>query len=313
MSKLSSQCQDELCLKEGDPKSTRLYLCSHHCYKMLCLTHLTEHDQCIKNRTQYQNKLKDLWDIYTTKFDEDKIEKQIQNLKIELENYQNLKKCIENLLSINHFHGSMENNQKFEIAIAKLQKVIEQKNQSESTYDNIDSKSKSITNDEEEKQPVIDYGVKSQVKNNNESDERPIVVNDSIHNNNSSDSIKVQNLIRGDNSDKRGRIVDSGIHLDGHDEHNSADDNETKATSENIDMHAPNTNLLGQSNPATEESAVMNIDSPLDEIMEIENVSALKQEVFQKSKNTTSLEDAINLSQSTTIELDRQSSEDSCY
>ncbi|CAF1273835.1 unnamed protein product [Rotaria sordida] len=296
MSKLSSQCQDELCLKEGNPKSTRLYLCSHHCYKMLCLKHLTEHDQCIKNRTQYQNKLKDLWDIYTAKFDEDKVEKQIQNLKIELKNYQNLKKCIENLLSINHFHGSMENNQKFEIAIAKLQKVIEQKNQSESTYDNIDPKSKSITNDEEEKQPVIDYGVKSQVKNNNESDERPIVVNDSIC-----------------------RIVDSGIHLDGHDEHNSADDNETKdfrqilATSENIDMHAPNTNLLGQSNPATEESAVMNIDSPLNEMMEIENVSALKQEVFQKSKNTTSLEDAINLSQSTTIELDRQSSEDSCY
>ncbi|CAF4252313.1 unnamed protein product, partial [Rotaria sp. Silwood2] len=53
--------------------------------------------------------------------------------------------------------------------------------------------------------------------------------------------------------------------------------------------------------------------SPFDKIMEIENVFALKQGVFQKSETTTFIEDTFNLCQPITTELDRQLSEASCY
>ncbi|CAF2814004.1 unnamed protein product [Rotaria sp. Silwood2] len=105
----------------------------------------------------------------------------------------------------------MENNQTFEIAITKVQKAIEQENQSESNRHDIDPEFESVINDEEEKQSTTDY------------------------------------------------------------------------------------------------------DSPFDKIMEIENVFALKQGVFQKSETTTFIEDTFNLCQPITTELDRQLSEASCY
>ncbi|CAF3800521.1 unnamed protein product [Rotaria sp. Silwood1] len=271
MSQLIGQCQDELCLKGANPQSKRLYLCSHHCCKLVCRDHLTEHDEYVEKRPQYQNKLKALWSDYMVKFNEDLIREQIQILQITLKNQQNLKKYIENLLTINHFHDSMKNNQEFEIAIAKVQKAIQQENQSEPTHN-----------------------IQPQVKNNNENDERSIVINDSIH-----------------------RILGSVIHLDDHDEQHPADYNEAKdqtlSTDGNVCIHVAENNRLDQANCATEESAVTQTESPLNEMTEIENVVALKQDGFQKSESITSLEDTSDLSQSTASELDRQSSEDSCY
>ncbi|CAF1143537.1 unnamed protein product [Rotaria sp. Silwood1] len=248
MSQLIGQCQDELCLKGANPQPKRLYLCSHHCYELVCRAHLTEHDEYVEKRPQYQNKLKALWSDYMVKFNEDLIREQIQILQITLKNQQNLKKYIENLLTINHFHDSMKNNQEFEIAIAKVQKAIQQENQSEPTHN---------------------------------------------------------------------RILGSVIHLDDHDEQHPADYNEAKdqtlSTDGNVCIHVAENNRLDQANCATEESAVTQTESPLNEMTEIENVVALKQDGFQKSESITSLEDTSDLSQSTASELDRQSSEDSCY
>ncbi|CAF0878930.1 unnamed protein product [Rotaria sp. Silwood1] len=158
MSELSGQCEDELCLKEANPISIRVFPCLYHCKKMLCIKHLSEHDKYIENQIQFQKQLEHLWNNYTSIFNEDKIKKEFQKLKIKLENYQKLSEDINNVLLINHFHDSMENNQKLQIAIQTVQKAIEQEYRSKSGIFDIHPKTESTMIDEEENQPSIDYG-----------------------------------------------------------------------------------------------------------------------------------------------------------
>ncbi|CAF0987258.1 unnamed protein product [Rotaria sordida] len=158
MSELSGQCEDELCLKESSPISIRVFPCLYHCKKMLCIKHLSEHDKYIEKQIQFQKQLEELWNNYISIFNEDKIQKEFQKLKIKLENYQKLSKDIKNLLLINHFHDSMENNQKLQMAIETVQKAIEQENRSKSIICDIHPKIESVMNDEEENQAAIDYG-----------------------------------------------------------------------------------------------------------------------------------------------------------
>jgi hypothetical protein len=97
---------------------------------MLCIQHLSEHDKYIDKQIQFQKELEILWKNYNFIFNEDKIRNEYEKLRIKLENYQNLKDNINNLLSINHFQDSIENNQKFQMTIQLIQKAIEQENQS---------------------------------------------------------------------------------------------------------------------------------------------------------------------------------------
>ncbi len=122
---MSDQC--ELCLNQI---SIRVFPCLYHCKKMLCIQHLSEHDKYIDKQIQFQKELEILWKNYNFIFNEDKIRNEYEKLRIKLENYQNLKDNINNLLSINHFQDSIENNQKFQMTIQLIQKAIEQENQS---------------------------------------------------------------------------------------------------------------------------------------------------------------------------------------
>ncbi len=64
MSKLPDRCEDE-----SGCSSTIVYQCSHHCKKMFCITHLVEHHQYIKERTQDRHQLQKLLDDYVEIFD----------------------------------------------------------------------------------------------------------------------------------------------------------------------------------------------------------------------------------------------------
>jgi uncharacterized protein with NRDE domain len=97
---------------------------------MLCIQHLSEHDKYIDKQIQYQKQLENLWNNYNLIFNEDKIQEQVNILTSQLENHRKLKQEIKNLLLINHFHDSMENDQKFQTAIQTIQKAIEHENQS---------------------------------------------------------------------------------------------------------------------------------------------------------------------------------------
>lgn len=97
---------------------------------MLCIQHLSEHDKYIDKQIQYQKQLENLWNNYNLIFNEDKIQEQVNILTSQLENHRKLKQEIKNLLLINHFHDSMENDQKFQTAIQTVQKAIEHENQS---------------------------------------------------------------------------------------------------------------------------------------------------------------------------------------
>ncbi len=121
MSELSGHCEDELCLNESNHKSIRVFPCLYHCKKMLCIKHLSEHDQ-----------LEYLWKDYSLSFNEEKIQKEFQKLKTKLENYQQLSKEIRHLLLIKNFNDSIENNQKLQTAIETVKKAIEQEDQLES-------------------------------------------------------------------------------------------------------------------------------------------------------------------------------------
>ncbi len=125
---MSDQC--ELCLNHSNENSIRVFPCLYHCKKMLCIQHLSEHDKYIDTQIQSQKQLENLWNNYNLIFNEDKIQEQVNILTSQLENHRKLKQEIKNLLLINHFHDSMENDQKFQTAIQTIQKAIEHENQS---------------------------------------------------------------------------------------------------------------------------------------------------------------------------------------
>src|SRR5690349_7441343 len=128
MSDLSDQC--EICLNESNQISIRLFPCLYHCKKMLCIQHLSEHDKYIEKQIQYQKELDILWKNYNLIFNQENILNEFQHLKNKIENYRKLKQDINQLLLINHYQDSIENNQKFQIAIQTVQKAIEHEKQS---------------------------------------------------------------------------------------------------------------------------------------------------------------------------------------
>ncbi|CAM4856787.1 unnamed protein product [Rotaria socialis] len=157
MSELSGQCEDDACLKECSSLSIRVFPCLYHCKKMLCIRHLSEHDKCTEKQIQSKKQLENLWNSYILIFNEDKAQEKFQNLKMKLETFQKLRKDIQNVLSINNFHDSMENNRKLQIAIETVEKFMEQENQSKSTINDTEPKGELITDDYEENQQTIDY------------------------------------------------------------------------------------------------------------------------------------------------------------
>jgi hypothetical protein len=169
MSELSGQCEDESCLYKASSISIRVFPCLYHCKKMLCIKHLSEHDKYIEKQIQLQQ----LWSDYSLIFNEKEIQQQIQQLKIKLENYQQLNKEIQDLLLIKHLQNSVENNEKLQMAINTIEKVIEQEKESKAIISEIfyskriqrttihlghvDPKIEMVMNEEEDNQPSIDY------------------------------------------------------------------------------------------------------------------------------------------------------------
>jgi hypothetical protein len=124
---------------------------------MLCIQHLSEHEKNIEKQIQSKKQLENLWQNYNLIFNEKQYEKKFEKLKIKLENYHKLKHDINNLLSINHFNDTIENNQKFQLTIQIIQNAIQQeKNQ----LDYVEPKIESVMTDDDEDeqhQATIDY------------------------------------------------------------------------------------------------------------------------------------------------------------
>ena len=107
---MSGQC--ELC---SNVHSIRVFPCLYHCKKMLCIEHLSEHEQLMEKQCQ----LGKLWENFQGIFQEKKIEEQLIKLQMKLENYRKLKEDIENFLS-----GDQSN--EYQQAIEMIEKAIEE-------------------------------------------------------------------------------------------------------------------------------------------------------------------------------------------
>ncbi len=132
---MSDRC--ELCLNDN---SIRVFPCLYHCKKMLCIQHLSEHDKYIDKQMQDQKQLKNLWKNYNSIFNEDNIQEELQRLKNQLETHLELKEEINSLLSINYFHDSIDNHQRFQTAIQKVQQAIESKQKVNDYSENVQLK-----------------------------------------------------------------------------------------------------------------------------------------------------------------------------
>lgn len=110
---MSGQC--ELC---SNVHSIRVFPCLYHCKKMLCIEHLSEHEQWMAKQSQ----LGKLWENFQGIFQEKKVEEQLSKLQMKLENYRKLKEDIENFLSSKDFHQSNE----CQRAIEMIEKAIEE-------------------------------------------------------------------------------------------------------------------------------------------------------------------------------------------
>ncbi|CAF1146145.1 unnamed protein product [Adineta steineri] len=299
MSEIPSGCQHELCyLKEPNPPSIHLYPCLYHCKKMLCIQHLSEHDQCIRNKIQYQNELKQLWNNYIKIFNEDQIREQLKILHTKLENHQKLNEYVndllstDSLLSTNHLDESIAMNEKLQEAIEKVQDANEQEIQSKSmTY------------------------VCSEGTNNKEGDARQVAVIDEIHTINDYDvNTSVILNFTVNSSDEKGPAVTS--ESDWGSDNVFSPDVDKKHGEEILpsSKHLGTYNEWDQTSRVNEQPSITNsTTSPSDELSKTQNMSPVNQEIFQKPETTNSLEDMHNIKQSSVINFNSQSSEESCY
>ncbi|CAF1022456.1 unnamed protein product [Adineta steineri] len=259
---------------------------------MLCITHLSEHDQYIKEQIQSQTELKHLWNEYIKMFNEEQIQREIESLNIKLENYQKLKENVNNLLSTDCSDQSIDQNEKLQKAIEKVQDAIAQENRSKSM-------------------PCVC----SEMTNNKEGDTRQVAVIDQIHTINCCDLVESRILdFSSDSSDEKGPVVTSESDWGSDNVFSPAVDKkhgeEILSSSKNFDTY----NECDQTNRANEQSVAMNATaSPSDKVPETQNMSPLIQEAFQKPESTNSSEDAHNFKQSSAIKFDTQSSEESYY
>ncbi|CAF1460175.1 unnamed protein product [Adineta steineri] len=170
MANVSDRCQHELCCsKQSNSASIRLYLCSHHCGKMLCRKHLVEHDEYTEKQKQYQNELEVLRNSYIEIFNEDQIRTELKVLNKKLEYYLKLNEHIGDLLSTDYLDESINKNEKLQAAIKVVQKAIAQENRTRSiAYATSDGGQNNNAN-----VSTTDNGVGSEVANNNETGARP--------------------------------------------------------------------------------------------------------------------------------------------
>lgn len=96
---------------------------------MLCISHLSEHDQYLEKQLHLQKQLANLWENYQTRFNEDKWQKELDKLKNKLEKYRQLKEAINHVLGINQFNDSMEDNDKFQRLMQTVQDAIREEDQ----------------------------------------------------------------------------------------------------------------------------------------------------------------------------------------
>ena len=94
------RCQDESSSNVCSGK--RLFPCLYHCKKMLCIRHLSEHEQTSEERIEIQEALRQCWNIYSSNFNEFEVIRQIENQKKKLREYQSLKTFVTHLLSMSH-------------------------------------------------------------------------------------------------------------------------------------------------------------------------------------------------------------------
>ncbi|CAF1148377.1 unnamed protein product [Rotaria sordida] len=238
MPELSGQCEHELCSKQSHSKPIRLYQCSYHCRKMLCIEHLYEHEQYIEKHMHHRNQLEELFNNYSVIFDEDECLKEIKRLQKKLEEYQRLCGVTKNLLSIHSSHSSMENNEKFQKVIEAVKQAIKQENQSKSFS-----------------------RMYSQFKNNNEGDAPQRMVNHPIDNIDRDRSNESEELIlptddNGATDRVLGPIV---VHYDGHDEHDPTAHNQI-STSKNSSVCTSNINKSDPTNPVNEQLSTMSTE-----------------------------------------------------
>jgi hypothetical protein len=115
------QCSEPLCSE----MAVRLFDCTHHCMKLVCLQHLIEHDQLIEYSQDYldnlRTELKQLWTTYSLLVDETKLRFEFE---YKLKKYQQLIRDLSNLfennsIDIEHYRFMME----------KLKQTIEQEKQ----------------------------------------------------------------------------------------------------------------------------------------------------------------------------------------
>lgn len=105
--------------------SARLFVCVHHCKKLVCLQHLIEHDQMIEQddgcRENLRNELEQLWTSYSSLVDENKLRLEFEQ---RLNRYQQFIKEISNV-----FEKNSTDIEKYRSMIEKIQLNIEQEKQ----------------------------------------------------------------------------------------------------------------------------------------------------------------------------------------
>jgi hypothetical protein len=115
------QCSEPLCTE----LAVRLFDCSHHCMKLVCLEHLIEHDRMIEHNQDYlynlQTEVKQLWTTYSSLVDETKLCFEFEQ---KLKKHQQLIRDISNLFEINSI-----NIEHYRLMIEKLKQNIEQEKQ----------------------------------------------------------------------------------------------------------------------------------------------------------------------------------------
>src|SRR5579871_54322 len=86
------QCNEPTCLENA----ARLFECTHHCMKLVCLQHLIEHDRLIEQQylDNSRKELKQLWTIYSSLVDETKIHNEFEQ---KLKRHQQLVQDVTNL------------------------------------------------------------------------------------------------------------------------------------------------------------------------------------------------------------------------
>ncbi|CAF3363804.1 unnamed protein product [Rotaria socialis] len=330
------ECQHESCMKPFNGRSIRTYACAHHCRKRLCIKHLNEHEQLIEEQTESKTQLKQAWDDYFKVVNIDTIEKQIQLLQQKLQICCGLSDITEKLLLLSDSNSSIENNQNMKSTIEMLQKYMRLENQSKPITYEIDPKNESETEDEADNESCINlseiYSIdkhiiseilaeiqdgSSTVTTNNGGETRQAMVFDCINTTLDSSSIGTQNS-NGlkDQEDDKFKILDSKTMSDGDISHDLLNHNEGKdqvpAVSRTLSIHCT-THVGSDLTDACPESSIQNTYPLVYEFEGIPNDSGFKQVALERSDSDSSSDDASSKNRSTTPELERQSSEESCY